>query len=94
MRKGISQSHGAVQLDAAVLHDIEKRGYKYVLVKGLTIDKRYDYLAPRFLLLIPLKELPEDPRDKDIYEPIPSPLLEQWAEEPDDHLEVIIAYPS
>jgi hypothetical protein len=94
MRKGISQSRGAVELDARVLKDVERQGYKYVQVKGLMTDKRYDYLAPRFLLLVPLKELPTDPREKDIYEPIPSPLLEQWAKERDEYFKIIIAYPS
>ena len=94
MRKGIKQSRGAKQLDEQILQTLARQGYKYVQIKGLTSDKRYDYLAPRFLLLIPLKELPEDPRERDIYEPIPSPLLDQWAQESDDHFKILIAHPS
>ena len=94
MRKGFKQSHGAVQVDANMLEALEREGYKYVQIKGLSTDKRFDYLAPRFLLLVPLKELPTDPRDKDIYEPLPSPILEQWAKEADDHLKIVIVYPS
>jgi len=94
MRKGMKQGQGAVPFDANMLEALEREGYKYVQIKGLTTDKRFDYLAPRFLLLVPLKELPTDPREKDIYEPIPSPILEQWAKETDDHLKIVIAYPS
>jgi len=93
MRKAINQIRGAKELDARGLKDMEKEGYKYVQVKGLTTDKYYDYLGPRYLLLVPLKELPTDPRDKDIYEPIPSLLLEQWAKESDDHFKIVIVYP-
>jgi hypothetical protein len=94
MRKGITQSYGAVPFDAKMLEILEREGYKYVQIKGLTTEKRYDYLAPHFLLLVPLKELPVDPREKDIYEPIPSPILEQWARESDDHFKIIIAHQS
>ena len=94
MNRRIRYSSDAVALDASILEAMVKDGYKYVQIKGLDSDKRYDYLAPRFVLLVPLKELPVDPREKDIYEPIPSPLLEQWANELDDHFKVIVAYPS
>ena len=94
MRKGVSQSRGAVEFDVNVLETLERQGYKYVQIKGLTSDKRYDYFAPRFLLLVPFKELPADPRDKDIYEPIPSTILEQWAKESDDHFKIFIVHPS
>jgi hypothetical protein len=94
MRKGFRQCRGSVRFDINMLENLERQGYKYVQIKGLTSDKRYDYLAPRLLLLVPLKELPADPREKDIYEPIPSPILEQWAKESDDHFKIFIAHPS
>ena len=94
MRKGIAQCRGAVRFDVNMLETLARQGYKYVQIKGLTTDKRYDYLAPRFLLLVPLKELPSDPRQKDIYEPIPSRILEQWAKESDDHFKIFIVHPS
>jgi len=93
MRKAINEIRGAKALDARALRDMENKGYKFVQVKGLTTDKYYDYLGPRYLLLVPLKELPTDPREKDIYEPIPSLLLEQWAKESDDHFKIVIVYP-
>ena len=88
------RSGGAVELNAGILKSMEKEGYRYVQIKGFGADRRYDYLAPRFLLLVPLRELPTDPREKDIYEPIPSSVLEQWANESDDRFKIIVAYPS
>ncbi len=87
-------SGGAIELNTSILESMEKEGYRYVQIKGLGADRRYDYLAPRFLILVPLRELPTDPREKDIYEPIPSPVLEQWANESDDRFKIIIVYPS
>ena len=90
MRNGIMENQGTVRFEARMLADLEKQGYKYVQIKGLTTDKRCDYLSPHFLILVPLKELPADQRDKDIYEPIPSTILEQWAKEADDHFKIYI----
>jgi hypothetical protein len=49
---------------------MENKGYKVEQVKGLTTDKYYDYLGPRLFAFGSLKELPTDPAEKDIYEPI------------------------
>ena len=91
MRNGFLESHGAVRLEANMLEALQRKGYKYVQIKGLTTDKRYDYLSPHILLLVPMKVLPADPREKDIYEPIPSSILEQWAAEQDEHCKIFIA---
>ena len=91
MRNGIIESHGAVRFEANMLATLASRGYKYVQIKGLTTDKRCDYLSPHLLILVPMKELPADQRDKDIYEPIPSKILEQWAKESDDHFKIYVS---
>ena len=90
MRKGIAEGQGAMRFDLKTLAKLEGRGYKYVQIKGLTVDKHYDYIEPRFMVLMPLKELPADPDKKDIYEPIESKILQQWAREENDHFEVVI----
>jgi hypothetical protein len=38
-----------------------------------------------------MKELPTAQEHKDVYEPVPSTLLQQWATETDDALEVVIS---
>jgi len=92
MRKGITEaSVNTIPLTQNALQRIEKEGFKYVQVKGLTIDKHYDYIDPHFLVLVPLKELPTEQEKKDIYEPVKSELLRKWANEKQDYLEIVIA---
>ena len=91
MRKGIAEGTGAIPFDIHVLEKLKRKGYKYVQIKGLTVDKHYDYIEPSFLLLVPLVKLPTDQNQKDIYEPILSPILKQWATETGDHIDIIIA---
>lgn len=91
MRKGITESSGTSPLTLQLLRQIEDEGYKYVQVKGLTLDKHYDYVEPHFLVLVPMKELPTAQEHKDIYEPVPSGLLAKWAVEEDDALEIVVS---
>lgn len=92
MRKGLSENKGSTTaFNVKALDLLQKNGFKYVLVKGLTIDKHYDYVDPHCLVLVPCKELPVDPMKKDIYEPIKSDLLYKWAQEKNEFPEIVIA---
>jgi len=91
MRKGITESSSTTPLTLQMLQQIEDDGYKFVQVKGLTFDKHYDYVEPHFLVLVPMKELPTAQEHKDIYEPLPSPLLQKWVIENDDALEIMVS---
>lgn len=92
MRKGIAEARTAtVEFNAKALDSLQTRGYKYVQVKGLTMDKHYDYVDPYFLVLVPMKELPTDPMKRDIYEPIKSELLYKWAAEKNEYPQILIA---
>ena len=91
MRKGIAETtSGTRKFDRRSLHRLRSMGYKFVQVKGFTIDKHYEYIEPHFILLVPLKELPTDPLKKDIYEPIDSEILLLWASEINIHPEILI----
>ena len=94
MRKGITEGYDTIPFDNNVLQDLKTRGYKYVQIKGLTADKHNDYIVPHFVVLVPVIELPLDLDKKDIYEPVGSAILTQWATETDEHFKVVIAYPS
>lgn len=92
MRKGITESNSTTPLTLQMLRKIEDEGFKFVQVKGLTLDKHYDYVEPHFLVLVPMKELPVAQDQKDIYEPVPSGLLAKWAvENDDDALEIVVS---
>jgi len=73
------------------LQKLKDKGFRYVQVKGFTPDKRPDYMEPRYLMLVPIKELSDDPDKKEIYEPIDSKILMDWANSPDDGVEVLVA---
>jgi hypothetical protein len=85
MRKGITEAKNATtELSLSALDVLKKKGFKYVQIKGLTADKHYEYVEPYYWVLVPMKELPVDPTKRDIYEPINSTILKQWAEEISD----------
>jgi hypothetical protein len=74
-----------------MLDKLESLGYKYVQIKGLTIDKHYDYTEPYYILLVPLKKLPSEQSKKDIYEHINSEILQKWASEKNEYPKILIA---
>jgi hypothetical protein len=92
MRKGEADGQGATTpLSLRALQTLEDKGFKFVQVKGLTLDKHYEYIEPHYLLLLPIKELPTDQSNKDIYEPIGSDLLKQWANDSNTNTDVFIS---
>ncbi len=93
MRKGIAEGQSGTQFSLKSLIDLQSKGYKYVQIKGLTTDKHYDYTDPQLIVLIPFKELSSDPNKKDIYEPIESDILLEWARDTDENFEIVIGKP-
>ncbi len=92
MRKGNSTvKSGTYAFNVKALDNLQLLGYKFVQVKGLTIDRHFDYVEPHFLVLVPMKELPTDPLKRDIYEPIKSELLYKWAAEENEFPEIVIS---
>jgi hypothetical protein len=91
MRKGISEGQASTPLTIKSLQKMEADGYKYVQVKGFTMDKHFDYIEPHIMVLVPMKELPTDQNLKDIYEPTNSKLLKQWAVEENESFTILIA---
>jgi hypothetical protein len=73
------------------LKDLKDRGFRYVLVKGFTMDRRLDYTELRYFMLVPIKDLSDDPNNTGIYEPIESKILQDWASSPDDRVEVLVS---
>lgn len=92
MRKGIAEARAAsIEFTATALDLLQSKGYKFVQIKGLTMDKHYEYVEPHYLVLVPYRELPTDPLKKDIFEPIKSELLYQWAAEKNEFPQIIIS---
>lgn len=92
MKKAIRESESnGIPFCAKTLDELQSKGYKYVQVKGFTIDKHFDYVDPSILVLVPIKELPTDPLKKEIYEPLGSELLYKWASEINEFPQIVIA---
>jgi len=92
MRKAIKDNRDAVvPLTPGILDRLYQAGWRFVQVKGITADLHYEYIEPHHFILIPMKELPGDQEDKDIYEPINSELLQSWASEMDGTVAVFVA---
>jgi hypothetical protein len=94
MRKGIAEGRsGTIKFNRKSLKKLENKGYRFVQVKGLTSDHHYEHVEPDCFLLIPLRELPDDPARKDIYAPIAGGILLKWADEKQGSPEIYIAWP-
>jgi hypothetical protein len=78
-------------ISVQALYNLSNQGYKFVQVKGLNEDNKFDYIEPHHMILVPIKELPEGQDKKDIYEPITSDLLLQMANEKNSIMDVLIA---
>ena len=83
-------SRSATRLTKQSLQQLKDSGFQFVLIKGYTTDRRVDYIEVNYFTLVPVKDLPEDPNKKEIYEPIDSEILMEWASFPDDGAKVII----
>jgi hypothetical protein len=92
MRKGKSEAlSGTMDYTQQTLDELERTGYKFFQIKGLTIDRHYDYTEPYYILLVPIKALPEEQGRKDIYEPINSDIFQKWLKENNEYPKVLVA---
>ena len=73
------------------LQNLKDRGFRYVQIKALTHDNHQDYMKPNYFLLVPIKDLSNDPDKMEIYEPISSEILIEWSNSPDDNIKVVVA---
>jgi hypothetical protein len=80
----------AIRLTKQSLQQLKDSGFRFVLIKGYTTDRRIDYIEVNYFTLVPVKDLPEDPNKKEIYEPIDSEILMEWASFPDYGAKVVI----
>jgi hypothetical protein len=91
MKNEIKENFGpSVILTLQTLEELRGRGFRYVSVNAFTTDKRPDYMEPRYFVLVPMKDLPDDINKKGIYEPINSQLLRDWATFPNEGINVFV----
>jgi hypothetical protein len=88
----MESSKSALRLTLQSLQHLKDRGFRFVLIKGYTTDRRVDYIVLNYFTLVPVKDLPEDPNKKEIYEPIDSDILLEWASRPEESTIVLIEF--
>jgi hypothetical protein len=82
------QANNLTSLSSAVFttqvwQTLKEKGYAYLQVMGLTSDGRTDYIATSYILLVPFRQLPGEPNQVGIFEPIGSPIFKKWAQAAD-----------
>ena len=75
----MTNARRGARLTAQNLQNLKDLGFRFVLIKGYTPDWRADSISLNHFILAPVKHLPEDPAEKEIYEPIDSEILLDWA---------------
>lgn len=79
----MTHTRSPVKLTSKILKELKDKGFQYVLVKGYSLDRRLDYIQLNHFSLVPVKELPQEPGEKEIYAPIDSEILTEWANSQD-----------
>ncbi|MBS1601437.1 MAG: hypothetical protein JST42_02130 [Bacteroidetes bacterium] len=86
----MGKPNATIRLTKKSLQQLKDHGFRYVLVKGYTPDKRFDYIELNYFTLVPVMELPEDPAQKEIFAPIDSDILDEWASQPENGIKAFI----
>jgi len=88
----MAQSKSTVRLTAQTLQQLKDKGFQFVIVKGYTPDRRLDHIQLNHFILTPVVELPTEPGEKEIYAPIDSEVLADWADTSDGSFEAYIEF--
>ena len=75
----MSKAAKPVKLTPELIRQLRKDGYKYVLVKDYAVTRKVDLVELSSFLLVPVKKLPTDPGQKEIFAPLNSKILAAWA---------------
>lgn len=86
----MAKNKSRIRLTNRTLQALKDNGYQFVLVKGYGFNQHPDYLQLNYFTLVPVKTLPQEPGEKEIYAPIDSEVLTEWANSPDNELEAYI----
>ena len=74
------------------LQELKAKGFKYVLIKDYVPDWHLDQIQLNHFILVPVMQLPTEPAEKEIYAPIDSEILLEWACSLDTTFEAYIEF--
>lgn len=74
-----------------MLVQLKHEGFKFVQIRGYSVDRHLDYMGPHYFILTPVKGPSTNDKDLEIYEPINSEILISWASE-STGVKVLVSY--
>ena len=72
------------------LEKLKADGYRFVLVKSYSIGRAPDYLEMNDFILTPVRELPVNRGEMEIFEPVDSDILSDWVDRADSGIKAFI----
>ena len=76
----MARNRSRIKLTDKSLQELKDKGFQYVLIKGYTPAQKNDHIELNQFILVPVRELPDSPGDKEIFAPIDSDVLAYWAD--------------
>ena len=86
----MARTKSLIKLTDKTLQELKDKGFRYVLVKSYTPAQRNNRIELNRFILVPVKELPGDPGEREIFAPIDSDVLTDWAQLSEKGLEAYI----
>ena len=77
----MARTKSLIKLTYKTLQELKDKGFRYVLVKSYTPAQRSNRIELNQFILVPVRELPGDPGEKEIFAPIDSEVLTDWLSE-------------
>ncbi len=82
------------RLTVESLQRIRSLGFQYFLIKGYAPGRKADYIELGFFTLVPVVELPIKQEEMEIYAPIDSEIVDEWASQKEGGVQAFIeGYP-
>jgi hypothetical protein len=89
----MAKTKPSIRLTVRSLQQVKDKGFQYVLIKSYAPDRRHDYIQLNHLILVPVVELPRESGEKEIFAPIDSEIILDWANSPDKDFIAYIEIP-
>jgi hypothetical protein len=86
----MEKNKALTRLTGKVLQDLIDKGFRYMLIKEYSPGRHLDHIQLNHFVLLPVRDLPLDPADKEIYAPIDSEILLDWANSTDHGFKAFI----
>jgi hypothetical protein len=88
----MARTRPRVKLTDESLQELKDKGFLYVLIRSYTPTQRNDHVELNQFVLVPVRELPSGPGEKEIFAPIDSEVIANWAQLSANGIEAFIEF--